>query len=335
MPSVRRARWRSPSGRDRTQRSSPMAACSSSAVIRTPARCPWRSSADPGTERFVPAGATHRTGYVLATLLADGRVVIMSDASIEVWDPSKLRFTLSGTVPPANLIGPPDGLSEVHSTATLQVDGSVLVVRHNGIGQPVQASTWDPKTDTFSPAERPHGRHFRDGTVLPDGRILVAGGYDEGGAVEALGSASNLGSTERPVHGHGVPHHAAVGAHGNAPGRRPSACLRRARRAYPGQLRWSTRADPGDRRLDRVARRPLRTGGMFRCRRTDSPISVSRTPWTRPRSGDPATGLWSPTGSMLHPNYSMAAVLLREGRVLVVGGWLLSQGTPAEVFELK
>ena len=44
---------------------------------------------------------------------------------------------------------------------------------------------------------------------------------------------------------------------------------------------------------------------------------------------DPATGKWSKTGSMVHPHFQHTATLLRDGRVLIAGGY----GDVAELYD--
>ena len=44
---------------------------------------------------------------------------------------------------------------------------------------------------------------------------------------------------------------------------------------------------------------------------------------------DPATGKWTKTGSMVHPHFLQTATLLRDGRVLIAGGY----GDQAELYD--
>jgi hypothetical protein len=48
---------------------------------------------------------------------------------------------------------------------------------------------------------------------------------------------------------------------------------------------------------------------------------------------DPATGLWTPTGALVHPHGRHTATLLASGRVLVVGGGALLQASPPELYD--
>ena len=64
--------------------------------------------------------------------------------------------------------------------------------------------------------------------------------------------------------------------------------------------------------------------------------SMTEMPLATAEIWDPATGLFSPTGSMQTGTATHAAVLLRDGRVLIAGGWRLRDTeVPAEVFELR
>ena len=62
-----------------------------------------------------------------------------------------------------------------HSTATLLLDGRVLVI--GGLGSEGSAEVWDPVTETFQPAgSLSELRASHTATLLSDGRVLVIGG---------------------------------------------------------------------------------------------------------------------------------------------------------------
>jgi hypothetical protein len=70
--------------------------------------------------------------------------------------------------------GSPAGFHD-HSTATLLLDGRVLVI--GGLGSEGSAEIWDPVTENFQPAgSLPELRASHTATLLSDGRVLVVGG---------------------------------------------------------------------------------------------------------------------------------------------------------------
>jgi hypothetical protein len=123
-----------------------------------------------------------------ATLLQDGRVLVaggsndgdldytLSDA--ELYDPVTGTWSTTGNL----------NRSVVLHTATLLQTGKVLVVGgymprfHQGFSQPISLSSaelYDPAAGTWSNTGNLNAsRDSHTATLLPDGEVLVAGGYD-------------------------------------------------------------------------------------------------------------------------------------------------------------
>src|SRR6185295_4384846 len=143
---------------------------------------------DPATGRFSRTGSM-KTGRWLqtATLLQDGRVLVTGGRSpqdsvyrsAELYDPASGTFRSAGTMH--------DGRQQ--QTATLLPDGRVFIAGgywSDGQKWRVLSSTetFDPATGGFSPVgSMGAARSRHTGTLLNDGRILIAGGDDRGDAV--------------------------------------------------------------------------------------------------------------------------------------------------------
>lgn len=150
---------------------------------------------DPTTGTFGPTGslATARNLHT-ATLLTDGRVLITggndtyghSLASAELYDPK------TGTFSPTGSMTTPRGF---HSAARLP-DGRVLIAGGGSAGWTgghfvASAEVYDPATGTFT-ATGPMtvDRALHATTLLADGRVLVAGGFNnDNGGSKSLASA--------------------------------------------------------------------------------------------------------------------------------------------------
>ena len=114
-----------------------------------------------------------------ATVLANGKVLIAggdfdnSLSSTELYDP--VSNTFAAATPSMN------GVREA-ATATLLSSGKVLIaggLDNSGFGNPLGTTElYDPATNTFA-ASTPsmnNGRYDATATLLPNGKVLIAGG---------------------------------------------------------------------------------------------------------------------------------------------------------------
>ncbi len=134
---------------------------------------------DPVTGIFTPTGnlnlARYRHG---ATLLRDGRVLIAGGSNsntAEVYDPVTGIFILTGNL----------NWTRYRPTATLLRDGRVLIAggydyKAVGYDTNTTAEVYDPVTGVFTPTGNLNQRRDdHTATLLPNGQVLVVGGYDD------------------------------------------------------------------------------------------------------------------------------------------------------------
>src|SRR5262249_47063522 len=131
---------------------------------------------------------TERAGHT-ANLLADGRVLVAGGftgqrltcgnclsnltATAEIYDPDTGRFTPSVDLNTARW----------KHTATLMGNGKLLVVggfkNYNASNATSSAELFDPASGGFSPtANTSHARGDHSASLLSDGRVLIAGGWN-------------------------------------------------------------------------------------------------------------------------------------------------------------
>ena len=134
---------------------------------------------DPSTGTFTAIGDM-AAAHSFATLLNNGKVLMSggapsSTANAELYDPATGTFTAAGDyATPAALL-----------TATLLADGRVLLTGCKpNCGSDTYADIaqlYDPATDTFSSTGSTGAAYGRTETLLPNGKVLFAGGINDNG----------------------------------------------------------------------------------------------------------------------------------------------------------
>jgi N-acetylneuraminic acid mutarotase len=138
---------------------------------------------DPATGTWTVIGALN-TGRdtPTATLLPNGEVLMVGGGdrnynalgSAELYDPGSRRWTVAASL----------NAARCNATATLLPSGKVLVAgggrRAYGLGGALSsAELYDPTAGTWTmTGALPGSRNFHAATLLPNGQVLVAGGYD-------------------------------------------------------------------------------------------------------------------------------------------------------------
>jgi hypothetical protein len=256
-----------------------------------------------------------------ATLLQDGRVLIVGGYDAD-------DFTGTGEAPgpgqsiPSTKPGPPDPrrIAELYDpatgtfsrtgtmafdrygdTATLLRDGRVLIVGGESLRSGIVASTelYDPKTGVFtSTGSMSTPRTGHTATLLPDGDVLIAGGYDSAGF--SLASAELYDPTTGRF--------------------RPAGSMSVVRTNHTATLVRDGRV--------------LIAGGFDV---NGDPQNAYPSPYSSAELYDPASGTFSPTGSMWRPRAGHTATLLGDGQVLLTGSTIGSgtdkAGIMAELYD--
>jgi hypothetical protein len=258
--------------------------------------------------------------YATATLLDDGRVLIAggtggiggavsvdgqsADPSSQTLATAELYDPVTDTYAPTGSMAAPRALH----TATRLADGRVLIVG-GGVTEPGQSTApgvdtlpppeiYDPATGSFGPAggNTVIPRIFSSATLLPDGKVLIAGGMS---ASPAADGASPVPDFQGAPTAQAELFDPATGTF-SATGPMTMARV------------WHTATALPDGRV-------LVVGGTHDTDTIATTSSVDPTALTA-EIYDPATGTFSATGAPAQQRVGHAAALLADGRVLVTGG---------------
>lgn len=286
---------------------------------------------DPATGTWTATGSlsTVRVHHT-ATLLPDGRVIVtggrtdnLALSSAEIYDPA------TGTWRPAG------SLNTAHwaHTATLLKDGKVLVAGGlSGFTWPygiASAELYDPATGTWSetgPLLSP--RFSFEATLLKDGRVLVVGGCHGNILASAelynpnTGTWSATGSMGAPRSGHTATllHDGKLLATGGAGALSPWPSIVGIAEIYdPATGIWRATSSPiTAARISHTA--TLLPNGRVMIVGGGGGVSGTIT-FNSCELYDPDSETWTATGSLNTPTSTHTATLLKNGKVLVAGGF--------------
>jgi len=294
---------------------------------------------DPVTATWAATGSMTATRIEhTATLLSDGRVLVaggtpadfsaLTFASAELYDPATGTWTATGD------------MTEPHlgHVATLLPDGRVLVAggleltgKHSlsdRYARVASAELYDPVTGTWTATrDMAQARHGHSATLLPNGLVLVAGGYDRHRLPSAelydpvSGTWTPTGDMTEPYGGHTatlLPDGTVLVAGGDVP--RGGGAVGSAHAALydPATGAWTAIGDMRTAPLGHTATllpdgRVLVSGGKA--------YGGPEAPrFDDAELYDPVTGTWTATADMTQARDSHTATLLPDGRVLVAGG---------------
>jgi len=283
---------------------------------------------DPASGTWTSTGslATARDSHT-ATLLLNGKVLVVGGesgfynaATAELYDPANGTWTTAGSVAPGQ-----------RHTATLLPNGKVLVAGGYvidfgyGGGSTAGAALYDPASETWTTTGRlATARDAHTATLLPNGKVLVAGGNDN----QLFGGLGSLASAELydPASGTWT----ATGSLTTARPYHTAALLPNGKVLVAGGYKASALATA---ELYDPATGTWRATGSLATARNAHTMTLlpsgkvlvvggaETDALTSAELYNTASGTWTATGSLATARYSHVSALLPNGKVLVAGGY--------------
>lgn len=214
-------------------------------------------------------------------------------------------------------------------TATLLLDGRVLIAGgfDDSGGDEASAELFLPRTGRFVPTgSMSVGRQSHTATLLQDGRVLIAGGYDPGGnrlaSAEIYDPATERTSPTGSMTGRRADHTATLLADGRVlitGGTGPGYSFLASAEIYdPSTGRFTHTGSMSVPRESAIATL-LRDGRVLIAGGHAGRHAAIRI-YASAETFDPRSARFTPVGNMTIPRHKHDAVLLSDGRVLIVGG---------------
>jgi hypothetical protein len=308
---------------------------------------------DPVARTFSRTGkmAVGRTCHTL-TSLQDGRVLIAGGidgngsvlATAEIFDPAKGTFVAVGTMEAPRAC----------QTATLLKDGRILVSGGFGgfnvnVTLLAVAEIFDPASGSFSPSAGPmaSARVYHTATLLPDGRVVLSGGITQWNSspltgvasAEVFDPATGLFSATADMGAARLGHTATLLSNGKVLIAGGSATVgvgsafATAEIFDPATETFAATGSMGTTRTFHTATllndgTVLVAGGDPNDILNLGPTSYGwlPAPLASAELFDPAAGIFTETGGLVNGRENHTATLLKDGTVLVIGGfWYLNE----------
>jgi Kelch motif protein/galactose oxidase-like protein len=287
---------------------------------------------DPATGKFHSTGEMHerRVGHV-AVLLPSGKVLVAGGwvgqggtDSAELYDPSTGKFTII-----AKMTSP-----RGRPSASLLANGDVLIAGGEKSDNASLASVeiFHASTLTFQPTgAMHHARISHTATLLKDGRVLIAGGYGDSVSSGAelydpqSGTFMETGSmaTARCKHTAGLLPDGRVLIAGGSDSRGWDRNLSTAEIYDPRTGRFTAASPMNDKRFKLPDEAVQLPSGKLLIAGGSKEVEVF----------DPASGKFLlATGEMSNPWHFMSETKLRDGSVLLAGGYPNDPGATAQVW---
>ncbi len=258
-----------------------------------------------------------------ATLLANGQVLVVDDGTTvaQLYDPVANSWAAAARL----------AAGHTGHTATRLINGKVLIVGVPGAGIQM-AELYDPAANTWAPAgsglTEPVYSHAA--VLLPDGRVLITGGFEQDVGASASTAAaylyqpsSNSWSAAAPMKtsrgGHAMnllPDGTVLVVGGATSTPAASSPLASAERYSPAANTWSSAGSMATARENFTATL-LPTGQVLAVGGIDPPAPGALD---SAELFDPGSNTWSLTGTLVAPREYYTATLLLDGEPLLVGG---------------